>query len=307
MSLTIREYRPDDAEGVAEVRRQAIPFMISTAEGVTYRFSTSPDAMRLRLFVAELDGRIVGEAAAAVAHQSNVAGQSTVNPHVHPGHRRLGAGTGLLAAAEEYLTGVGATTVYAYTDDEPGSLAFAERHGYRQTRRSHFLRLGLAGTELPPLATPPAGVTLHSVADFAGDPRPFFEADAEATADEPGDIGADTMAYDEWLASTWRNPELDRELTTVAVEDGVVVAHTIALTDRRSGRYVSGGTGTRRAHRGRGLAKLVKNESLHRARAAGITEAFTGNDAANEPMLAVNEWFGYRPAAAEWRSVRELG
>ncbi|MFE7120597.1 GNAT family N-acetyltransferase, partial [Streptomyces sp. NPDC057654] len=81
---------------------------------------------------------------------------------------------------------------------------------------------------------------------------------------------------------------------------------TIAHTDGRT-RYVSGGTGTRRAFRGRGLAKLVKARSLRLARAAGCTEAFTGNDDENAPMLAINKWFGYEPAAAEWRYVRELG
>jgi hypothetical protein len=66
-------------------------------------------------------------------------------------------------------------------------------------------------------------------------------------------------------------------------------------------------TGTARAHRGRGLAKLAKNDSLHRARAAGYTEAFTGNDTGNGPMLAINKWFGYEICATEVHHVRELG
>jgi hypothetical protein len=66
-------------------------------------------------------------------------------------------------------------------------------------------------------------------------------------------------------------------------------------------------TGTGRAFRGRGLAKLAKNHSLHRARAAGFTEAFTGNDADNGPMLAINTWFGYQVCATEVRYVRDLG
>ena len=65
-------------------------------------------------------------------------------------------------------------------------------------------------------------------------------------------------------------------------------------------------TGTARAHRGRGLAKLAKNDSLHRARAAGYTEAFTGNDAGNEPMIAINKWFGYELCGTEVRYVRAL-
>ena len=66
-------------------------------------------------------------------------------------------------------------------------------------------------------------------------------------------------------------------------------------------------TGTARAFRGRGLAKLAKNHSLHRARAAGFTRALTGNDTDNGPMLAINKWFGYRIVATEVRYVRELG
>jgi GNAT superfamily N-acetyltransferase len=91
----------------------------------------------------------------------------------------------------------------------------------------------------------------------------------------------------------------------VAVVDGVVAAFSVAQTDGRS-RYWSGMTGTRSAYRNRGLAKLVKNQSLHRARAAGYTEAFTGNDAGNGPMLAINKWFGYQPCASEWRYLRDL-
>ena len=66
-------------------------------------------------------------------------------------------------------------------------------------------------------------------------------------------------------------------------------------------------TGTARAHRGRGLAKLAKTDSLHRARAAGHTDAVTGNDAGNGPMLAINKWLGYEIRATEVQHVRELG
>ena len=36
-----------------------------------------------------------------------------------------------------------------------------------------------------------------------------------------------------------------------------------------------------------------------RAAAAGITAAYTSNDAVNAPMLAVNTWLGYQPTATE--------
>lgn len=126
------------------------------------------------------------------------------------------------------------------------------------------------------------------------------------TADEPSDVGAELDDFAHWRATTWEHPLFDRALTTVAVVDGVPAAFSAAQTDGL-GRYNSGMTGTAPAFRGRGLAKLAKNASLHRARAAGCTEAFTGNDTGNGPMLAINKWFGYEIGAREVRHVRTLG
>jgi RimJ/RimL family protein N-acetyltransferase len=65
-------------------------------------------------------------------------------------------------------------------------------------------------------------------------------------------------------------------------------------------------TGTIPSYRGQGLAKVVKSAALNRSREAGFLAAFTGNDAGNKPMLAVNEWLGYRPTAAAWTAEKVL-
>jgi RimJ/RimL family protein N-acetyltransferase len=91
----------------------------------------------------------------------------------------------------------------------------------------------------------------------------------------------------------------------VAIADGKVVAGTAVLAD--GDRSASGFTGVRPGYRGRGLAKLVKSASLRRVAEAGITSSLTSNDGANAPMLAVNEWLGYRPVATQiqWRLTLE--
>ncbi|MCX5306892.1 GNAT family N-acetyltransferase [Streptomyces sp. NBC_00160] len=310
MTVSIRDLRPgdhSDAESVVRVRRAALPFMITTTEGVAFEVSSAHPAKHHRILVAETaDGRVIGTAQVGIAYDSPEPGQSYVNAHVDPAHRGAGAGALLLRTAEEHLAAHGARDVYAWVLDEPAARAFAERRGYRPSRSAHFLRLDLAAATLPALAQDlPAGVELRPGAAFAADPRPLFEADAETTSDEPGDVAAGFDDYEDWLAHTWNSPSLDKELTTVALVDGVVASFAAAQTDGGT-RYASAMTGTLRAFRGRGLAKLAKTASLHRARAAGYTEAFTGNDAGNGPMLAINEWFGYEICATETRYTKKV-
>ncbi|MFF0557188.1 GNAT family N-acetyltransferase [Streptomyces sp. NPDC004266] len=306
MTVIVRDVRPEDAEGFARVRRAALPFLLATPEQFVFDWAHAhPDSHdRPLVAVTEADG-IIGTAQVGIAHDAPRPGIGYANVYVDPAHPGLGAGTLLLRAAEEHLAERGARTVYSWALDEPENHTWAERRGYAPSRSAHFLRLDLTAG-LPPLQEPPAGVELRTAEDFAADPRPLFELDAVTTADEPGDVGAELDDYAHWRETTWEHPLLDRALTTVAVVDGVPAAFSAAQTDGR-GRYASGMTGTAPAFRGRGLAKLAKNTSLHRARAAGCTEAFTGNDAGNGPMLAINEWFGYEVGATEVRYVRTIG
>ncbi|MFZ4154919.1 GNAT family N-acetyltransferase [Streptomyces pseudogriseolus] len=309
MTVTVRDLRPDapaDLEGFARVRQAALPFILVTPQALAHDLTQMhPDAHYRPLVAVDGDGEVIGTAQVHLAHESAVPGQGNLNVYVHPRHTRRGAGTLLVRAGEEHLAAHGATRLLAWVLDEPGNRAFAELHGYRASRSAHFLRLDLAHRELPPLQDPPPGVELRPGSWYADDPRPLFELDAETTADEPSDVETEFTDYEAWLRETWQHPLFDAGLTTVAVVDGRPAAFTAARTDGCT-RYATGMTGTARAHRGRGLAKLVKNDSLHRARAAGYTEAFTGNDTGNGPMIAINTWFGYELCGTEVRHVREL-
>ncbi|MFK4148320.1 GNAT family N-acetyltransferase [Streptomyces sp. NPDC004065] len=308
MTAIVRDLRPDapsDLEGFARVRQRALPFILFTPESLAYDLTHMHPGARYRPLVAVVDGEVAGTAQVHLVHDSPEPGQGNVNVYVHPEYTGRGLGTALVRAAEEHLAAHGARKLLAWVLDEPGNRAFAERHGYRASRSAHFLRLDLTGT-LPPRADPPPGVELRRGSDFAGDPRPLFDLDAEVSADEPSDVDWEFTDYEAWLEETWRHPLFSPELTSVAVVDGRPAAFTAVRTDGGT-RYGTVMTGTARAFRGRGLAKLAKNDSLHRARAAGCTEAFTGNDTGNGPMIAINKWFGYEVCATEVRYVRELG
>jgi GNAT superfamily N-acetyltransferase len=307
-TVTVHALHPDaaaDCAAFARIRDEALPFVLLTGEAIAYNLRHAHPDSHYQPLLARVDGEAVGSAQVSVVHDSPRPGLADLNIYVRPDHEGRGAGTALVRAAEERLRGLGVREVYSWVLDSPSNRAFAERRGYRASRSAHFLRLGLADGSLPPLQSPPPGVEVLPGTAFAADPRPLFALDAETLSDEPSDIDYEMTDYEDWLKGTWNHPLTSHELTSVVVVDGRPAAFTMARTNGGT-RYGTVMTGTARAYRGRGLAKLAKNDSLHRARAAGLTEALTGNDGGNGPMLAINKWFGYEICATEVRHVRTL-
>ncbi|MBY8877854.1 GNAT family N-acetyltransferase [Streptomyces sp. PLK6-54] len=302
----MRDYRDGDSVPLSELLYATAPYLVVTPDGLHAQVTRSPARQHFRLLVAEEGGTPVGCVRTGLFADTSDTGLSFANLTVAPGARHRGVGGALLAAAEEHLTGKGAHTVYAWAADDPGAHAFAARHAYRRGRSASFQRLGLTDAgSLPAVPELPAGVELLPASHWADDPSPLHAADQEAFQDEPGDVNSDAISLADWKAVTWDRPGFDPELSIVPVVDGEVAGMLIVETDGRT-RYWSGGTGIRRAHRGRGLAKAAKAHSLHLARTRGLREAYTSNDDGNEPMLAVNRWLGYRPCATEWRYIRDL-
>lgn len=303
--IAVEAFRTEDAAAVAEVRRAAMPQLVFTAESVAWDAGSAPARSQTRWLVArDPGGRIVGCADTGLIVSSAEPGHGFLHTTVCPEACGRGTGAALVAAAERYLSKQEVSRVFTWVADDGRSPGFAERLGYVQGRRAHFLGLDLVRARLPepPL---PEDVELVPAAHFADDYRPLYEADLECAEDEPGDVRQGFVPYEDWLKQNWHRPHYDARLSSVVLVGGEVAAYTVAVTDGRE-RYLSGMTGTRRAHRGRGLARLAKTDSLRRARAAGLTTAYTGNDAGNAPMQAVNRSLGYERAAAEWRYAKSL-
>jgi GNAT superfamily N-acetyltransferase len=304
MPAAVRDLRSDtDLDRLHEIIRTVHPYLVRSRDGLAWQFGHAPAAQRFRVFVAELDGTPVGLVRCGLDWETSVPHQGFAHVSVLPAYRGRGAGAALLAAAEDHLRGLGVRDVQAWGSTDPASERFADQHGYQRRRRARYQRAELSAARLPEPVVP-AGVELRPWSDFADDPRPLWSADADASRDEPGDVPVDDLPYEGWLAAAWQPPDTDRELSMAAVVDGTVAAFTLAQTDPP--RYWSGMTGTRRAYRGRGLGTLVKVASLRRAVERGLTEAYTGNDEQNAPMLAINTRLGYRECAAQWRCLRHL-
>lgn len=153
MTVIVRDVRPDDrrdAEGFARVRHLALPFMLHTPESVAYDATHAHPDAHYRPLLAEQDGEAIGTANVGIVHDSPEADQGYLNVYVAPDSTRRGAGSLLVRAAEEHLTAMGATKLFAWVLDSPANRAFAEKHGYRASRSAHFLRLDLTNGTLPP-------------------------------------------------------------------------------------------------------------------------------------------------------------
>ncbi|MEV4557422.1 GNAT family N-acetyltransferase [Kitasatospora sp. NPDC049285] len=298
--FSIRPFRPSDAEGAADAYRAGRPHLVTTP-GTTAWQAGLP---HFHVLVAEVDGRVAGTARFGPVIESTTPGQAFLNVTVLPELRGAGLGTALLTAAERELAAQGCTDAHGWADGTPEALGFAAARGYRRGRRAQFSALDLT-LPLRPVPPVPPGVELRTAADYLDDPYPVYLVDIDGTRAEPGDLDLDDQSYDSWLTEIWQRPDLDYALTTVALVDGEPAAFSAAQTDGR-GAYWSSFTATRSAHRGRGLAKLAKTDSLHRARARGLTAAYTQNDGTNAPMLAINDWLGYRQCAEEWKHTRSL-
>ncbi|MBV1851665.1 GNAT family N-acetyltransferase [Catellatospora tritici] len=289
-----------DMEFLARLRGEVFPYRVQSVASQRNVFRTVPERAGFLVLLAERDGVRLGMARAMLDYGTSEPGAAQITVSVLPEQRGRGVGTALLAAAEAHLRAVGGTRARGWCPDTPRSLTWAQRHGYEPGR---VMRYSMVDPRtVPPTPPVPAGVRLVAAAE-AG-PRVVYEIDAATTLDEPGDTVIDMMPYDEWLAMHWHNPDHHPELGTVAYVADVPAAVVLVDADPASGRYHSAYTGVLREFRGRGLAKLAKTDSLHRAAAAGYTAAYTSNDGVNAPMLAVNAWLGYQPTAVE-RSCRK--
>jgi len=298
MVFEIRTAVPEDAVGIAAVWAAAMPHLVMTARGVEAGLRNARNRVVL---VAVTGPEIVGYGNIYLPEPGETTPRVRITVQVVPAYRGSGIGTALAERVIARAADAGAASLLVVVNDDEPSKAFAVRRGFALGRAlSHSAADLSAVPDAPPV---PEGVR---VADFdAVDPRSLWEALAATGDDDPSGLSG-VPSYEDWLAGDWHHPELRRDLSIAALDGDTVLAFTTTSADPERKVIWTASTGTVPAARGRGLAKLVKSVALGRARDAGLSTAFTGNDANNKPMLAVNEWLGYRVAGSAWTAEKVL-
>ncbi len=292
----IREPTTDDAEQIAALQETIYPEFVRSVAAVRYYLELKPPGSHMRRWCAEAGGELIGLASASLNVQTSEKGVAWIDVIVDPSQRARGIGGALYELAERHTRDVGARRILAESRADDASVAFAQSRAYEQIASHDLLRLDPRTVQPVPLRP---GVEVLSFAAFVDDPTPLHRVDAAATLDEPGGVTWDAITYEHWLADYWNSPSVDRDASMAALVDGEVASITWLRSDHASGRATNAGTGTHPDHRGRGLATVAKRASLVRAAELGISAVYTGNDATNAPMQAINRKLGYQPFSTE--------
>ena len=285
----VREGRDEDFACAAELLNVVWPHRVGSERGLRHAAHVAPAIAHRRYWAAEVGGKLVGWATAAIEHQS-AERPGFLEVSVAPDARNTGVGTALLDCCEAHLTELGVATVLATTTPEQASRRRATARGFRHTNTTRIS--GVDPRTVEPATASSPGVDLRPLASL--DPHQVYELDAEAMRDVPGEVANDDVSYEQWFEDYWRHPDTDLEASVAAIVDDRAVSFS-HLRVGSGGRAVTDMTGTLRAYRGRGLALLVKRATLVNAAERGVRLVSTENDETNRPMLSVNEKLGYRP------------
>jgi len=210
--------------------------------------------------------------------------------------RRRGAGTALYETVSDWTRERGLDVLEAVVSDEdPESLAFAERRGFAEDRREKGVALPLAEIEPPPVE-PPEGIEIVSWAERPDLARGIYEVALEASPDVPGWEDELVEPFEDWLVNDMQGVGDKPEATFLAVDGDEVVGYAkFSLTAAQPKTAHHDLTGVKRSWRGHGIARALKATQIRWAKEHGYDELQTRNDERNAPIRHLNREFGYRP------------
>jgi mycothiol synthase len=245
-------------------------------------------------YVARIDGEAAGAALGLIFPQRLDRVFTILT--VLSGQRRRGAGAALYEAISARTAERGMSELEVpVLDNDPESLAFAERRGFVEERRELGVVLRLAGVERPAVE-PPDGVEIVTWAERPELARGMYDVALEAFPDIPGSEDDEVEPFEDWLAHHLQRSGGLPEATFVALAGEEVVGYAkLSLHGAQPTIAYHDLTAVKRAWRGRGVARALKAEQIGWALTNGYEELRTRNEERNEPIRRLNARFGYRP------------
>jgi GNAT superfamily N-acetyltransferase len=248
--------------------------------------------------LAHVDGDPIGSGFAAKRLHRPTVGFVLLT--VLPDRRHRGAGGALYRAISDWGRENGLEALDAVVhEDDPDSIAFAERRGFVEVERNSLLVLELADYE-PAAVAPPAGIEITTWAERPELARGIYDVACQAYADVPGRGRDQLEPFEHWLEHDMQGSGDRPDATFVALDGDDVVGYAkLSFMSAQPDVAFHDMTGVRRDWRGRGVAGALKRAQIPWAQAAGFARMQTQNEARNEPIRRINERLGYREAPGE--------
>jgi GNAT superfamily N-acetyltransferase len=287
----IREIGEADLEAFLSVTALATPR--EATGGVAGMVDWRRQAEDMIWLLAEEDDEVVG------------AGYALTGWHTPP-HRGIGAalviparrghrvGDKLRMELERWAAERGVTELDApVAEDDDGSLAWAAARGYEEAGRNSRMVLDLTAIDAPAV-DPPTGIEIVTWAERPDLAEGLWEVACEAGRDIPGEEETNVGELDEWLERDMRGSGDRPEAVFVAVEGGEVLGYAkLSFSDETTERAFHDLTGVKRAHRGRGIAAVLKAAQIAWAKENGYRSLQTSNEVRNAPIRHLNAKHGY--------------
>jgi mycothiol synthase len=279
MTTTIRLVDTDeDYAAWRQVRLAVLP-----NERVDSVESLRAQARSRRLLLAEVDGVLAGS---GVVGKSDLAGSGAVAARVLPGWRRRGVGTAILRVLAERAAEMGFDVVASNVDD-PGSVSFAERYGFREVDRQ-VEQVREIGDEPAPRV--PDGVEIVRVSARPELWRAVYPTVGAQAFRDMALISPLVVSLEQWERDWISDPDA----MFVALADGEVIGCAGLLPDTDNPRRAEQAlTAVRRDWRRRGVAAALKRCTLAWAADHGLGEIYTWTQRGNDDMRALNTHLGF--------------
>jgi GNAT superfamily N-acetyltransferase len=228
----------------------------------------------------------------------------TVEGNLLPANRTQATLDAIFAPMEERLIAAGAKILSASAnEDDSLRIETILARGYKEDRRWRRWELDLvanrekllAMTEESRARMRKEGVRMVTLATEE-DPKvieKIWRVSEEAGDDVPTTeprVPEEMASYTRWVNA----PEIHRDRFWIARSGDDVVGVSVLGYPPVRGVVGTEWTATARSVRGRGVARALKCETLAQAIELGVDRVRTGNDAANDPILHINETMGYR-------------
>jgi len=312
MSVSYRPAGLEDAELASDLMTAAYPAMIHDPVILRFRWENTRKGYEVGRFIAERAGRPIGFVAWLHGPWEKLPDRHCeVEVWLDRAHLDVGLLEEMWTWIGDAAVAQGSRLLLAYGgEDEPEVLESLAALGYQPERAEKVWELDL-GEHGPRLLLEAAdarhrmegaGMRLLTVAAW-DDPekvRKLYRLNEETVQDVPHSLPIVTEAFDDFEKRT-RAPDRRDDRWWIAVHGDDAIAMSYLKFPPVRGTVWTGYTCAAREHRGRGIARAVKLQSLAQAVELGIRFVRTDNDAENAPMLHINEALGYvrRPGWVE--------